>query len=71
MIDLQLYQDVYTFWRQHALAFQATTGANQTFVIQPFTTSLVAQGNLKEGNPLGLPNENFQCEANFLSLLIY
>ncbi|TVY80672.1 Bifunctional solanapyrone synthase [Lachnellula suecica] len=60
-IDLQLYNDVYTFWRQQALAIKATTGANQTFVIQPFTANLVAQGNLKGGNPLGIASESFQC----------
>lgn len=61
-IDLQLYLDVYGFWREEAIAVKNATGANQTFTIQPVTTSLVEQGVLKGGNALGLPNENFQCE---------
>ncbi|KAH8647546.1 putative 6-hydroxy-D-nicotine oxidase [Tricladium varicosporioides] len=60
-VDLQLYLDVYTFWREQALAVYNETGANQTFVIQPVPVTLVEQGNLKGGNPLGLPNESFQC----------
>jgi len=61
-IDLQLYLDVYSSWQEQALTVKNATGANQTFTIQPVTTSLVEQGILKGGNPLGIPSENFQCD---------
>lgn len=60
--DAQLYKDVYSFWREQALAVRNTTGASQTFTLQPVPANLVDQGNAKGRNPLGLPRENFQCK---------
>lgn len=59
-IDAQLYKDVYTFWREQAVAVHESTGANMTFVLQPVPANLVDQGVAKGGNPLGLPRLNHQ-----------
>ncbi|KJZ71633.1 hypothetical protein HIM_08945 [Hirsutella minnesotensis 3608] len=60
-VDAQLWKDVYYAWHKHAIAVRTSTGANQTFVIQPMTKQLVQQGINKGGNPLGLPIDDFQC----------
>lgn len=59
-INSQLYQDVFNIWQPQASAVYNTTGANQTFVIQPWPSTLAAAGNARGGNPLGLPSESFQ-----------
>ncbi|CAG8980498.1 hypothetical protein HYALB_00013099 [Hymenoscyphus albidus] len=60
LVDAQLYKDVHSFWRERALAAQNTTGANQTFTIQPIPRNLAEQGLAKGGNPMGIPTENHQ-----------
>ena len=59
-IDAQLYTDVYNVWQPQASAVYNSTGANQTFVIQPWPSTLAAAGNAAGGNPLNLPAESFQ-----------
>ncbi|KAJ9271769.1 CAZyme family AA7 [Paecilomyces variotii] len=59
-IDAQLYKDVYEFWREKALAVRDSTGANQTFVLQPISASMVQYGIEKGENCLGLQPENAQ-----------
>ncbi|KAL8870032.1 MAG: hypothetical protein Q9198_007731 [Flavoplaca austrocitrina] len=59
-VDLQLYKDVHTFWREQAIAVHAATGANMTFTLQPIPVNLVDQGIAKGGNPLGLSRINQQ-----------
>ncbi|KAH9992264.1 FAD-binding domain-containing protein [Xylariaceae sp. FL0662B] len=59
-IDVQLYRDVYTFWRERAIQVREITGANQTFTIQPIPKNLAEQGIAKGGNPMGIPRENHQ-----------
>ncbi|KAL8859642.1 MAG: hypothetical protein Q9178_003756 [Gyalolechia marmorata] len=59
-IDVQLYKDVYAFWREQAVAVHEATGANMTFTLQPVPVNLVDQGNAKGGNPLGIPRINHQ-----------
>ncbi|KAI4226686.1 MAG: hypothetical protein L6R36_002999 [Xanthoria steineri] len=59
-VDLQLYEEVYTFWREEAMAVHEATGANMTFTLQPIPVNLVDQGIAKGGNPLGLPRINHQ-----------
>ncbi|KAJ9314213.1 CAZyme family AA7 [Paecilomyces variotii] len=59
-IDAQLYKDVYDFWREKALAVRDSTGANQTFVLQPISASMVQYGIEKGENCLGLQPENAQ-----------
>ncbi|TVY40960.1 Bifunctional solanapyrone synthase [Lachnellula cervina] len=59
-IDSQLYKDVYAFWRERALVVHGTTGANQTFCIQPVPANLAEEGIAKGGNPMGIPTENHQ-----------
>ncbi|KAI1085577.1 FAD-binding domain-containing protein [Whalleya microplaca] len=56
-----LYKDVYTFWRERALQVRETTGAIQTFTIQPIPKNLAEQGIAKGGNPMGIPREDHQC----------
>ena len=59
-INAQLYKDVFNVWQPQASAVYDATGANQTFVIQPWPSSLAAAGNARGGNPLGLPSQSFQ-----------
>lgn len=59
-IDAQLYKDVYNVWKTKAAAVRQTTGANQTFVIQPIPAALAQAGISKGGNPMGIPTENHQ-----------
>ncbi|KAI4251236.1 MAG: hypothetical protein L6R42_008459, partial [Xanthoria sp. 1 TBL-2021] len=59
-VDVQLYKEVYTFWREQAVAVHEATGANMTFTLQPIPVNLVDQGIAKGGNPLGLPRVNHQ-----------
>ncbi|KAL8981373.1 MAG: hypothetical protein Q9205_003823 [Flavoplaca limonia] len=59
-VDLQLYKDVYAFWREQAIAVHAATGANMTFTLQPIPVNLVDLGIAKGGNPLGLSRINQQ-----------
>ncbi|KAF7594710.1 hypothetical protein BBP40_008603 [Aspergillus hancockii] len=59
-IDAQLYKDVYSFWREKALAVRQSTGANQTFVLQPISAHMAQYGDEKGGNCLGLQQENSQ-----------
>ncbi|KAK6204021.1 hypothetical protein LQW54_008594 [Pestalotiopsis sp. IQ-011] len=59
-IDAGLYKDTYSFWRERALQVRATTGANQTFTIQPISKNLAQQGIEKGGNPMGVPLEDHQ-----------
>lgn len=64
-MDVQLYKEVYTFWREQAVAVHEATGANMTFTLQPIPVNLVDQGIAKGGNPLGLPRVNHQCKFHF------
>ncbi|KAL8777895.1 MAG: hypothetical protein Q9213_007662 [Squamulea squamosa] len=59
-VDVQLYKDVHSFWRERAVAVHEATGANMTFTLQPIPVNLVDQGIAKGGNPLGLPRINHQ-----------
>ncbi|KAL4945676.1 hypothetical protein BDV06DRAFT_230146 [Aspergillus oleicola] len=59
-IDAQLYKDMYAFWREKALSVRESTGANQTFVLQPITAAMVQYGREKGGNCLGLAEEDAQ-----------
>ncbi|KAL9636811.1 MAG: hypothetical protein Q9204_002111 [Flavoplaca sp. TL-2023a] len=59
-VDVQLYKDVHTFWRDQAIAVHAATGATMTFTLQPIPVNLVDQGIAKGGNPLGLSRINQQ-----------
>ncbi|KAH8590930.1 hypothetical protein B0O99DRAFT_633847 [Bisporella sp. PMI_857] len=59
-INTELTQEVYTFWREKALAVHEATGANQTFAIQHVGPNLIKQGVQNGGNPLGIPPTNQQ-----------
>ncbi|PLB50836.1 putative 6-hydroxy-D-nicotine oxidase [Aspergillus steynii IBT 23096] len=59
-VDAPLYKDAYAFWKEEATAVHESTGANQTFVIQPISAAMVEYGNTKGGNPLGLAQESRQ-----------
>ncbi|KAI0145348.1 FAD-binding domain-containing protein [Xylariaceae sp. FL1272] len=59
-IDAQLYKEVWGFWKVRAQAIRASTGANQTFTIQPIPKNLAAQGTAKGGNPMGILAEDHQ-----------
>ncbi|KAI9687377.1 MAG: hypothetical protein M1822_002420 [Bathelium mastoideum] len=59
-VDAQLYKDVYSVWRNSAVAVHNATGANQSFTLQPIPVALVEQGIKKGGNALGLPKINHQ-----------
>ncbi|KAL4751911.1 hypothetical protein BDW72DRAFT_202658 [Aspergillus terricola var. indicus] len=59
-ISAQLYKEMYAFWRERALAVRESTGANQTFVLQPITAQMVTYGRERGGNCLGLAEENAQ-----------
>ncbi|KAE8375362.1 putative 6-hydroxy-D-nicotine oxidase [Aspergillus bertholletiae] len=59
-VDADLYKEVYNFWQPLAAEVSATTGASQTFTIQPVPANLVTVGKAKGGNPLGLAEENTQ-----------
>ncbi|KAI9662346.1 MAG: hypothetical protein M1821_008513 [Bathelium mastoideum] len=59
-VDAQLYKDVYSVWRDRAVAVHNATGANQSFTLQPIPVALVEQGIKKGGNALGLPKINHQ-----------
>ena len=61
-IDVQLYNDVYTFWREQAVSAQAATGANMTFTLQPIQGNMATAGIARGGNPIGLPQFDHQCE---------
>ena len=57
-VDAQLYKDVYAVWREKAVAVYASTGASQTFVLQPISAGLTAASNARGGNPLRIPQKN-------------
>ncbi|KAI1347635.1 FAD-binding domain-containing protein [Xylaria sp. FL0043] len=59
-VDLQLYKDVWNFWKVRAQKVRDTTGANQTFTIQPIPKNMADQGVAKGGNPMGIPHEDHQ-----------
>ncbi|ROW09241.1 hypothetical protein VPNG_05896 [Cytospora leucostoma] len=59
-IDGQLYKDVYDYWFDQATAVHASTGANQTFTLQPIPAQLVQAGLARGGNPMGIPMEDHQ-----------
>ncbi|KAF2744284.1 Glucooligosaccharide oxidase [Sporormia fimetaria CBS 119925] len=59
-VDAQLYKDVYAIWKAKALAVRASTGANQTFVLQPIPAGLTAASTARGGNPMGIPQKNHQ-----------
>ncbi|KAK7996415.1 hypothetical protein PG989_004455 [Apiospora arundinis] len=59
-IDAQLYKDVYRFWELRARSVRATTGANQSFVIQHVSKNLAIQAQKGGGSPLGMPAKDSQ-----------
>lgn len=61
-IDAQLYKDVYDFWLEKATTVHASTGANQTFVIQHVSANVAQIGDDNGGNPLNLPQQDHQCK---------
>jgi FAD/FMN-containing dehydrogenase len=61
-VDKELYKEIYAFWADQATKVRKQTGANQTFVLQPVSTSLIDASNARGGNPLGLPREDMQCK---------
>ncbi|KAF2677131.1 FAD-binding domain-containing protein [Lentithecium fluviatile CBS 122367] len=56
-VDVELYKDVYEFWKPKAQAVHDTTGANVTFVFQPVPKSVAEASKEKGGNPMGIPVE--------------
>ncbi|PYH43912.1 FAD-binding oxidoreductase [Aspergillus saccharolyticus JOP 1030-1] len=59
-VDAELYKEVYNFWQPLAAQVYESTGATQTFTLQPVSANLAAVGNSKGGNPLGLAEANTQ-----------
>ncbi|KAI1178838.1 FAD-binding domain-containing protein [Nemania sp. FL0916] len=59
-IDAQLYKDVWRVWKARAREVRETTGAHQTFTIQPVPRTVKEQGLKHGGNPMGIPLEDHQ-----------
>ncbi|KAH6701360.1 hypothetical protein BKA61DRAFT_561607 [Leptodontidium sp. MPI-SDFR-AT-0119] len=59
-IDTEFTKEMYTFWRERAMAIHNETGANQTFALQHIGDGLIRQGIDKGGNPLGIELGNQQ-----------
>ncbi|KAF2646814.1 FAD-binding domain-containing protein [Massarina eburnea CBS 473.64] len=57
-VDVELYNDVYEFWKPKAQAVHNATGANVTFVFQPVPKSVAAASEEKGGNPMGITAED-------------
>lgn len=54
-IDTALTQEIYSFWRQKAIAARNSFGVNQTFVVQPVGEGFRQAGTARGGNPLNIP----------------
>ena len=61
-VDVELYKQVYEFWKPKAQAVHHATGTNTTFVFQPVPESVAEQGNAKGGNAMSIPAENQMCK---------
>ncbi|KAH7350326.1 hypothetical protein BKA66DRAFT_516480 [Pyrenochaeta sp. MPI-SDFR-AT-0127] len=57
-VDVELYKDVYEFWRPKAQAVHDATGANLSFVFQPVPKSIAEEGSKNGGNAMGIPMED-------------
>jgi hypothetical protein len=61
-IDAELYQFVYEFWKEQAIAAQESSGANMTFVLQHIPKNVVDKGKQNGGNSLGIEPIAQQCQ---------
>ncbi|EFQ89092.1 hypothetical protein PTNB73_07272 [Pyrenophora teres f. teres] len=59
-INTEFTKEMYTFWRENAVALYNKTGARQNFAIQHVGANLIQQGADKGGNPLGIEAGNQQ-----------
>ena len=65
--DGPLTKQVYTFWRQEALAARQATGVTQSFAIQHVTDNLALLGKKRGGNPLDVPRGGLQWWTTLVS----
>ncbi|EUC42424.1 hypothetical protein COCMIDRAFT_39532 [Bipolaris oryzae ATCC 44560] len=56
-INTRFTKEMYTFWKENAVALHNKTGANQTFAMQHISANLIQQGINKGGNALGIEAE--------------
>lgn len=61
-IDAELYQSVYEFWKEQAIAAQESSSANMTFVLQHIPKNVVDKGKQNGGNSLGMEPIAQQCQ---------